>query len=108
MSDMTDMFAGLHGEAFVEKMRALALIISIDGGTIRCGGCHKLAEFIGMQRCGAPGGPVCAGCLDLHRAYVDAWCVIEDVTPYCRFCDNDVDRTHVYAVNLWDGTEVAV
>ena len=107
---MTDMFTGLHGDEFVEKMRALAIIISIDSGVIRCCGsrCQLPAEFIGMQRCGAPGGPVCGGCLDLHRAYIDASYMISDAIPYCRFCEADVDRTHVYAVNLWDGAEVAL
>jgi hypothetical protein len=31
---------------------------------------------------------------------------IAEQDPYCRHCGEDVNRSHVYAVDLWDGTEV--
>lgn len=107
-NDMTDIFSTLRGDAFVEAVRALAILSTLKQAHIRCGGCGAPAEYIGMQRCGTPGGPVCQGCLEVHRAYVDVALMIEDAQPCCRHCGSDVDRNHVYAVNLWDGTEVVV
>lgn len=105
-SNVTDMFVGLHGEAFVEKLRALALIASANSQYIRCGACNAKAEYIGMQRCGAPGGPVCGTCLKRHFSFCLVAQKIPDSQPCCRHCGDDVDVTHIYAVNLWDGTEV--
>ena len=109
MPDVTDQFSGLRGDAYVEALRAVAIISSARGGHIRCGGtgCRKPAEYIGMQRCGAPGGPICADCLDAHRQWMSTTADISEYAPYCRHCNEDVvDRGHIYAVNLWDGAEV--
>lgn len=105
--NMTDMFVGLHGDAFVEKLRALALIASANGQFICCGACGAKAEYIGMQRCGAPGGPICGDCLVRHLTYCALAQNIPNSHPCCRHCGEDVDIKHVYAVNLWDGTEVS-
>ena len=105
MPDITEMFTKLRGDEFIEQLRGVALLASAEGGTLRCGSCPRAAEFIGMQRCGAPGGPICQGCMDEHFDYVRSWVPVEDATPYCRHCDQDVDKHHLYAVNLWDGTE---
>ena len=107
--DLTDMFAGLHGQAFIDKMRALALIASIQGGRIKCGGdCGNLAEYIGMQRCGAPGGPVCQQCFDLHKTWLDIAARQPGWQPFCGHCGEHVERSHIYAVGLWEDMEVSL
>jgi hypothetical protein len=108
MSELSAVFAVLRGKEFITAMRASALVSSAQGRWMRCGGssCGKPAEFIGMQRCGAPGGPVCQGCLQAHRDWMTVAEAIAEQHPYCRHCGEDVNRSHVYAVDLWDGTEV--
>lgn len=108
MTDLTEQLSGLRGDEFVEALRALALIADAQDAFLRCGGCVKRAEYIGMQRCGAPGGPVCQDCLELHRQWMDTAQLIADHSPYCRHCDQNIDRSHIYAVGLWDGKEVAL
>lgn len=106
--DMTDLLYSLKGADFVTAVRALAIMSKVDDGFLRCGGCRLEALYIGMQRCGAPGGPVCNGCLELHRHYLDVVSANADCEPYCRHCEHDIDRGHIYAVNIWTGQEVAV
>lgn len=101
--DVTDSLAGKTGEDFVIAMRALALLASAQDGTVVCSGCGHPALYIGMQRCGAPGGPVCQGCLDLHFEWIRSWEGVSDTIPMCRHCGQDVDRDHIYAVDLFDG-----
>lgn len=105
MPDLTSCFDGLRGAAFVEAMRALALLSDAQGGYLSCAGCKKPAEYIGMQRCDAPGGPICAQCMEHHRQWVNTAQAIAEASPYCRHCDQDVDGSHLYVVGLWDGQE---
>jgi hypothetical protein len=110
VSDVKAVFAGLRGQEFITAMRALALVASAQDRPLRCGGsgCGQPAAFVGMQRCGAPGGPVCQICLQAHSEWVTTAEVIAELPPYCRHCGEDVDRSHVYAVDLWEGSEIAV
>lgn len=108
MPDLTQLFEDLRGGEYVEALRALALITDAQGGYLSCGGCPKPAEYIGMQRCGAPGGALCAECIDRHKAWIKTATDVADAEPYCRHCDQDVDMNHLYVVGLWDGTERAL
>lgn len=108
MTDLTEQLSGLRGSEFIEAVRALALISDAQDAFLRCGGCAMPAEYIGMQRCGAPGGPVCQGCLELHAQWLNLCDTLAEANPYCRHCEADVDRSHIYAVGLWDGNEVTL
>jgi hypothetical protein len=103
--DMSSSFAGLRGAEFIEAVRALALIGTLKGGFLACGTCSGRAQYIGMQRCDAPGGPVCEQCAENHRQWVATAAQIADASPYCRHCNKEVDRTHLYMVGVWDGLE---
>ena len=107
MGDMSSQFEGLRGDAFVERLRALAVLSSAEGKRIRCGGsgCGNAARLIGMQRCGEPGGPVCVPCAVRHAEYIASAAQIADADPYCRHCLETVDASHLYVVDLWTGEE---
>ena len=99
------MFADLRGEEYVESLRAFALIATLSNAFLSCSGCRANAEFVGMQQCGAPGGPWCGKCVQEHSEYIDAITTIAGLgDPYCRHCGEDVDRSHCYTVGLWGGT----
>ena len=99
------MFAALRGEDYEESLRAYALIATLNNTFLSCCTCRAKAEFVGMQQCGAPGGPRCGKCVQEHREYVDAITTIAGLgDPYCRHCGKGVDRSHCYTVDLWDGT----
>lgn len=107
MPDITDMFSGLRGQEFVEQLRAVAMLARLYNASIRCGACSADAEYIGMQRCGAPGGPICQRCMESHFDYMRCWESMLDIAqPFCRHCNENVDKSHLYAVNMWDGAEV--
>jgi hypothetical protein len=110
VGELRTVIADLRGPEFITAMRAWALVSSAQGRWLQCrgSGCVRRAEFVGMQRCGAPGGLVCQGCLQAHGEWMAAAEVIAEKRPYCRHCGEDVDRSHVYAVDLWAGSEVAV
>jgi hypothetical protein len=102
---MSRKFSGLRGAEFIEAVRALALIGDAQDGFLACGSCKSRAVYIGMQRCGAPGGPICEQCVEHHRQWVDTAARIAEASPYCRHCDADVDKSHLYMVGVWDGLE---
>jgi hypothetical protein len=103
------MFADLRGEDYVESLRAYALIATLNNTFLSCCTCRAKAEFVGMQQCGAPGGPRCGKCVQEHREYVDAITTIAGLgDPYCRHCGKGVDRSHCYTVDLWDGTKRSI
>lgn len=106
--DVTEVLAGKTGEDFVTGMRALALLASAHDGFVACAGCSAPATLVGMQRCGAPGGPICADCCELHFEWIRSWGGIEEAIPCCRHCGEDVDRLHIYAVDLFDETVAEV
>ncbi len=110
MGELKAVFAALRGEEFITAMRALALISTVQGRWVRCGGsgCGRRAAFVGMQRCGAPGGPLCQGCLQAHGEWMTTAATVAEQYPYCRHCSEGFDRSHVYAVDLWEGSEVEV
>jgi len=100
--DLSEQLAHLTGEDFIIALRAFALLASAADGKMRCAGCGDHAVLIGMQRCGAPGGPICMECCALHFAWIRAWDKVEEAIPTCRHCDADIDKTHIYAVSLFD------
>ena len=104
-TDMTSCFENLRGDEYIEAIRALALIADARNGKLSCASCKNPAEYIGMQRCGEPGGPICTQCVEHHRQWVETAVTIAEASPYCRHCDADVDKTHLYMVGLWDGVE---
>lgn len=101
---------GKTGQGYVETLRAVALLATVRGSRVLCGTCPNNATHIGMQRCGAPGGPICDTCMQNHRQWMDTACLLADFSPYCRHCGDDVDRDHIYALSLYDSTvpEVAL
>ncbi len=99
--NVSALLAGKRGQEFIDTVRALAVL---SEGRVLCGTCRKKALYIGMQRCGAPGGPVCQQCLDEHRDWLNTADVIAEAKPYCRHCNEDVGRDHIYAVSLYDST----
>lgn len=105
--DLTHALSGLQGEQYVTALRALAIMAKLDDGFIRCGGegCPGRAEWIGMQRCGAPGGPVCEVCVQRQSEWMTATAMLAGASPYCRHCQQDADREHIYVVNIWTGEE---
>lgn len=103
-TNLTHMLDGKRGDEFIQTLREIAILASATGGTVRCGICGNPANWIGMQGCGAPGGPVCDTCLQSQRDWINTWDSISDVRPYCRHCGNDVDRGHIYAASLYDST----
>jgi hypothetical protein len=103
--DMARAFDGKTGQDFVDAIRALAIMARIDNMSVMCGsGCGADATHIGMQRCGAPGGPVCTACMQRHRDWCRASLTIAGVQPWCRHCQSDVGPDHIYALDLYDTT----
>lgn len=96
-------FSDLRGPEYVTAVRALAIMQEVR--RLRCGVCEAdEASWVGMQRCGAPGGPICADCLLAHAAFMFALAG-SNQRLWCRHCEEDVDSTHVYAVHIWSGEE---
>ena len=102
--DVTESLDGLRGEDFVTGLRALVLIATVDNGLVLCAGCGGPATLIGMHRCGAPGGPICTACCAAHFAWILSWDTVQNAVPSCSHCGDDVDHTHIYAVDLFDET----
>lgn len=102
--DLTHALDGLRGDDYVTALRALAILASADGGHLMCVD-GQIAEWVGMQRCGAPGGPVCATCVQWQSEWMTATEQLADASPYCRHCGEEVDRNHIYVVNIWTGEE---
>lgn len=103
-TDVTHLLAGQRGDEYVETLRGLALLVTARGGSMRCGACDEKAVWVGMQACGAPGGPICQACLQNQRDWINASEGITDARPFCRHCSQDVGRDHIYAVSLYDST----
>ena len=103
--DVTKLFEGKRGQEFIDGIRAMAIMVADQGGSVRCGFCRaERAAYVGMQRCGAPGGPCCAGCLQRQREWMDTAEAIAEASPYCRHCDQDADRDHICAVDLYNAS----
>lgn len=95
-----DMMATLRGQDFIDAIRKVHAESRQHGAHVRCGGegCTNPAVWVGMQTCGAPGGPVC----ELHRQRHIEWMAMSANLgqPYCRHCGRDVDASHIYVVPL--------
>jgi hypothetical protein len=99
--DMTGVFAEMRGQEFIDALRKLAHTLTVRGGRMWCGVCKsRTAIYIGMQECGAPGPPICDTCLQHQRDWMDTAQAVADAIPYCRHCNEDVGREHMYAVSL--------
>lgn len=98
--DITDKLAGLRGDEYVAAVRLIAAQARERSAHLRCAGdgCTEPAVWLGMQRCGAPGPPVC----DLHRQRHDEWMAsaVHLGQPFCRHCGQDVSAEHIYVVSL--------
>jgi hypothetical protein len=98
--DITRLVADLRGDQYIDAVRVIAVQARERGGVMRCGGdeCTNPAAWIGMQQCGAPGGPVC----DLHWQRQREWMAasVNLGQPYCRHCKQDVDASHITVLPL--------
>ncbi|MEC4763790.1 hypothetical protein VT930_11815 [Mycobacterium sherrisii] len=98
-----NMLAELRGEEYIAAVRAIAATARARGGRLRCGGesCPHPAVWIGMQKCGTGGGPVC----ERHRQEQRQWMATAVMLgrPYCRHCGEDVDCSHLYVVPIVEG-----
>ena len=92
------------GQDYVDALWAIALLATVRGGRVLCGTCPKTATYIGMQRCGAPGGPICGTCLKNHQDWMNTARMLAEYSPYCRHCGEDADRDHDYALSIYDST----
>jgi hypothetical protein len=107
-ANLNEHFSKLRGQEFIDEMRSLAIICQARGQYVTCVTCKNRATYIGMQECGAPGGPVCDDCLQRQAEWVALTRTIAGAQPWCRHCDLDIDpadTSHVYAVSLFDPTE---
>jgi len=107
-ADVNQILEGKRGDEYINTLREIAILASATGKTVRCGACPNAANWIGMQKCGTPGGPVCDTCLQHHRDWIDTCDSITGARPFCRHCGNDVDRGHIYAASLYDTTAAPV
>ena len=99
----------LRGEEYLETVQAMAMAAAEVGRKVMCAFCiTKPARYVGMQECGQPGGPCCEDCLLDQRKWTDTAFSIADARPYCRHCDRDTLRGHVYAVTLFTGDRVEI
>ena len=99
-ADITGLVAELRGQEFIDALRRIHAGARERGGFVRCAGegCTNPAVWLGMQRCGAPGGPAC----ELHWQRQQEWMAAAAAMgqPWCRHCRHDVDASHVYVVAL--------
>ena len=72
--------------------------LALSSGEPSCMLCGMPADLLVMHDCGAPGGPACVGCWTRHAQFMDD--AQAQGQPYCRYCDKDIDVSHVYAVTL--------
>lgn len=102
MSDLNDVLGRLRGQDYIEAVSTLAVLAAAKDSRLLCAFCAKKpASYIGMHACGEPGGTCCQNCLDHQRDWLDTAFSIADAAPYCRHCDTNTDRGHIYAVELF-------
>lgn len=102
------------GQEYIDDILAMVDAANELGMAIGCGlACEYDADFIGMQECGEPGGPLCQMHADEHinnirRAVKEARDAGVTPQPYCRHCGENVDMNHLYLIRLDDGVKVQI
>lgn len=99
---IAELLENLRGDDYIAVLRSIAALAREQGAYVPCGtgDCHESATYIGMQKCGAPGGPVCEVHYQRHQEWMASAAQLG--TPYCRHCGQDVDSSHCYVVPLQD------
>ena len=48
---------------------------------------------------------MCELCVQRQSEWMTATAMLAGASPYCRHCQQDADREHIYVVNIWTGEE---